>query len=123
MHRFLILAGIILVTACSAKLYSPQAKFSISSSKQNIMAARKVLHEIAIDYNLFFEDDSKKHPSGTFILIAEATRIDGLKIVLLGTSEVGEMTVAIHCHEECAEWKLIHNKVISRFRQQWVIIE
>ncbi|WP_126766983.1 hypothetical protein [Aliidiomarina iranensis] len=123
MRNLITILSLAIIVGCSAKTHTPQATFSIPASKENSIEARKVLHEIAIDNNLMFEDGSHKFPSGTATTIAVAERVDGLQLILLGASEVGQITIAVHCHEDCKEWQGIHQVAKSRFAKQWVISE
>lgn len=123
MRNIFIVLALAVMVGCSSESYSPQATFSFPASKENSIEARKVLHELAIEHDLMFEDGSRTFRSGTGTTMAVAERMDGLKLVLLGGSEMGNVSIAVHCHEGCKEWQDIYQVAKARFAEHWEITE
>lgn len=123
MHRVIVYIFMFMLVGCESKTYTPQAVFTIEGAEAKSVEARKLLHEIAIDNNLMFEDGSHEFPSGTSTVMAVAERVDGLRVVLAGASEVGRLTVAVHCHEKCSEWQAIYKVVETRYSNKWATSE
>jgi len=107
-----------MIVGCSYESHSPQALFEYEIKSNEDSNARLLLYKISIDNNLLFTDSSHTYPSGTSTLIAVAERPDGLKLILGGSAE-NKIHLAIHCHNECKEWKNISKLVHERFNKKW----
>ena len=117
--KILLFLFFTVLTGCASETLHPQAVFEFNSSKENLIKARHLLHDFSITNNLRFIDYSHKYPSGKLIVGADAERIDGLQIMLLGASDERTIAIAIHCHKKCSEWKEIYNNVKSEFAKHW----
>ena len=117
------LAGVCLlvVVGCSTESLSPQAKFTFEAEEESTANARVELHKLAIENNLFFEDHSHNYPSGNSTVLAKAERADGLILVLLGDGADNQVTIAVHCHDKCTNWKPIYSIALERFGKKWQV--
>jgi hypothetical protein len=114
----ILLINVILV-GCSYESQSPQESFEFTTANENTNKARRILHNVAINNNLFFKDHTHQYPSGKSVVTAEAERSDGLKILLIGAQDNKTINVSIHCHKQCKSWSDIYNKTKTEFGNHW----
>ena len=117
-HLIILLISIVL-SGCTSESWHPQELFEFNYTKENLVQARRLLHDFSINNNLTFIDHSHKYPSGKLIAGAEAERNDGLRIILLGASDEKTIVIAIHCHNKCSNWKETYNNIKTEFAKHW----
>ena len=121
-HFITILLISIFLAGCTYESQQPQKTFAISSSVDDLVKARLLLHTISIQNNLLFRDHSHKYPSDKLIVTAVAERVDGLQIILTGASDLKDINISIHCHKKCSDWEEIYDITTTEFSKHWKLM-
>ena len=113
----------LILLGCTYEHKSPQAIFKFESTQTNLVKARLLFYEFAVNNNLLFTDGSRDFPSGMSTVILTAERADTLRLVLTGVSESKQINVAVYCYKKCKNWEKIYTEVHSVFSIHWKIIK